>query len=469
MGLFDKIFRPKEAEAADKVSTYFRTLTAYTPAFTSWQGSIYEMELTRSAIHAVANHVSKLKPEVVGSAKPGLKGAIAIEPNPWMNTAQFLYRAATILYMDTTAFIVPLTDQTGLTVTGYYPLLPQRTEIVEVAGEPWLRYQFANGKRAAIEFSRVGILTRFQYADDFWGSGNKALSPTLDLLTIQREGMEDAVKSAATIRFMARLGQTLRPEDIKKQRDQFAEDNLAADNKTGVMMFDAKYADVKQIISRPWLIDAEQMKAIKDNVYGYFGVNEAILQNSYDENAWNAFYEGAVEPIALQLGLEMTRMTYSRQERSRGNEIMFSSNRLQYASNSTKVSVAQQLVDRGLMSNWQAAELFNLPKPPGEERWLIRGEYIDAKNLPTHTVGGVASDDQVPAAAILGPLVADARDSLRRRLEADEKRGRSLEETKAWALGKLAPLAEAHRAAGLEFDMLPFIVAVIGPDTGVPA
>jgi hypothetical protein len=288
--------------------------------------------------------------------------------------------------MDTTAFIVPLTDPTGTSLAGYYPLMAARTEIVEVEGEAWLRYTFSNGQRAAIEFSRVGVLTRFQYADDFFGSGNQALSPTLDLLTIQREGMEEAVKSAATIRFMAKLGQTLRPEDIKAERDRFAADNLTAENKSGVMMFDAKYADIKQIESKPWLIDAEQMGLIKANVFSYFGVNEKILQNDFDEDAWNAFYEGAIEPFALQLGLEMTRMTFTRAERARANEIMFSSNRLQYASNTTKASVVTQLVDRGLMSNYDAADVFNLPKPPGEERWVIRGEYIDIANLPTNTV-----------------------------------------------------------------------------------
>jgi len=390
-GLFEKIFGPKPAQQADAVSAYFKTLTAYTPAFTSWQGSIYEMELTRTAIHAVANHASKLKPEVVGSARPKLGAMLAVAPSDYQNTAQFLYRLATILYMDTVAYIVPLTDITGSSVVGYYPLLPNRTEIIEVAGEPWLRYSFSNGQRAAIEFTRVGVLTRFQYADDFFGSGNQALSPTLDLLTIQREGMEEAVKSAATIRFMAKLGQTLRPEDIKKERDRFAADNLSADNKSGVMMFDAKYADIKQIESKPWLIDAEQMALINANVFSYFGVNEKILQNSFDEEEWNAFYEGAIEPFALQLGLEMTRMTFTRAERARSNEIMFSSNRLQYASNTTKVSVVTQLVDRGLMSNYGAAEVFNLPRPPGEERWVIRGEYIDIANLPTNTVENAKS------------------------------------------------------------------------------
>ena len=63
MGLFDRIFRrPQERIKADHT---FQTLTAYQPVFTSWNGMLYEAELCRSAIDAVARHASKLKVEMV--------------------------------------------------------------------------------------------------------------------------------------------------------------------------------------------------------------------------------------------------------------------------------------------------------------------------------------------------------------------------------------------------------------------
>jgi len=402
LGLFDKLFGGKAATDADRVTSYFRALTAYTPSFMSRTGGLYEMELTRSAIHAFASHVSKLKPEVSGAAKSSLAPLLQYQPNKFMDTSKFLYRLATILSVTTTAFIVPLTDATDSVITGFYPLLPGRAEIMEFAGEPWLRYTFANGQRAAIEFTRVGILTTHQYRDDFFGDGHDALSPTLDLLDVQRQAMTEAVTSSAAIRFFARLAGTLRPEDIKAERDRFTLDNLSADNKSGVMMFDAKYADVKQIDSKQFVIDADQMKLIKDNVFGYFGANDAILTNSYDENGWNAFYEGKVEPFALQLGLVMTNMVYTARERSFGNQVMFSSNRLQYASNTSKLAVTTQLMDRGLLSNYGAADIWNLPQPDGPERWVIRGEYIDISNLPGHTV------DQAKAAAAAALAAATA-------------------------------------------------------------
>ena len=391
MSLLDKLFKPREVKAAEQITAYFKTLSAYTPVFRSRQGGIYEMELTRAAIHAFATHCSKLEPEVVGSARPNLKATLKTAPNPFMNTAQFLYRLATIVEVDTTAFIIPLTDQMGVHVTGFWPLQASVCELVEFQGEPWLRYQFSNGQKAAIEFSRVGVVTKYQYADDFFGGGNTPLAPTLDVLDMQRQAMEDAILQSANIRFLARLGQVLRPEDITAERNKFSTDNLSADNKSGVIMVDSKYADIKEIESKPWVIDAAQMALINGNVYSYLGTNEKILRNEFDEVVWDAYYEGKVEPLGLQIGLELTRMTYTARELAAGNCIMLSSNRLQYASNKTKIAVVTQLVDRGGMSNYQMARVFNLPQPPGPERWVIRGEYIDIDNLPTHTVDNAKS------------------------------------------------------------------------------
>ena len=150
MGLFEKIFT-KYGQTKDARQT-FQTLTAYRPAFTSWNGMLYESDLVRSAIHAKAKHASKLQMQVLGSAKPKLKTRLAAEPNEWQTWGQFLYRTSTILDMQNTAFVIPVTDIFGA-VSGIYTVLPSRCEMVEYQGEAWLRYQFSNGKYAAVPFN----------------------------------------------------------------------------------------------------------------------------------------------------------------------------------------------------------------------------------------------------------------------------------------------------------------------------
>ena len=379
MGLLEKIF-PKQ-QTKEKVDGYFKTLNAYTPAFSTYSGSLYEMELTRAAIHSFATQCGKLKPEIQGSAYKNLEKILQFKPNPYMDTYKFIYRLATILSVDTTAFIIPLYAEDYQSIVGFYPLLPQNTEIVQVAGEPWLRYTFRNGQKAAIEFSRVGILTNYQYEDDFFGSGNKALMPTMKLLDIQKQGIEEGIKQSAMLRFMAKVGQTLRPEDIVKERNRFAADNLSSENTSGVMMFDAKYSEVKQIESKPFIVDAEQMKIIQTNVYNYFGTSEAIIQNKWSEDEWNAFYEGKIEPFAIQLSLVISNMAFTQKELAYGNQILFTANRMQYASNNTKLQVSTQLFDRGILTTNQVMDIWNMPHVENGDERFIRREYIEVSKL----------------------------------------------------------------------------------------
>lgn len=382
MGLFEKLFPSKNKnKEADLVEGYFKTLNAYTPAFTTYQGGLYEMELTRSAINSFATAVSKLKPEFTGKAHKSLAKQMEFQPNPYMDTTKFLYRLATILSVNTTAFIVPLFGDDYKTITGYYPLLPQRTEVVDVKGEPWLRYTFNNGQKAAIELSEVGILTQYQYKNDFFGDGNKPLMPTMQLMDIQKQGMEEAIKQSANIRFMAKLGQSLRSEDIEKERKRFSESNLSADNQSGVMMFDSKYSDVEQIDSKPFVVDDKQMAQIKNNVFNYFGINEDVIQNNFTEYQWNAFYEGKIEPFALQLGLVMTNMTFTPNEIAHGNQIMWTANRMQYASNATKLQVSTQLFDRGILTTNDVMDIWNMAHVEEGDKRYIRREYVEANQL----------------------------------------------------------------------------------------
>lgn len=372
MGLFEKIF--KRPIGNREPQGFFQTLTAYTPIFTSWGGQIYESELVRSAIHARATHISKLSVQPQGSAKPKLQTKLKTGPNEWQTWGQFLYRLSTILDVQNTAFIVPVQDYYG-EPSGMYPVLPSYCEIVEAGGEPWIRYQFQNGDHAAIEMKYCGIMTKFQYSDDFFGENNLALTPTMELINIQNQGIAEGVKSSATFRFMAKVGNFSKAEDLAKERKRFTRENLQGEG--GVLLFPNTYTDIQQVKSTPFVIDADQMNAIKENVYNYFGVNAEVLQNKAYGDSWSAFYEGAIEPFAIQFSDVATKMFFTERERASGSFFMATANRLQYMSNTEKLNVSAQMADRGIMNRDEIREIWNLPPlPNGEgEAYTIRGEY----------------------------------------------------------------------------------------------
>lgn len=393
MGLFEKIFRPgrdRDAKkATEQAHTYFQTLTGYRPVFTTWGGEIYESELVRAAIDARARHASKLKVEFHGSARQGLVSKLKTGPNQWQTWSQFLYRLSTILDVGNTAFVVPVRDE-GYNVTGYFPLLPHKCEIVEFKDEPWLRYNFDRNKTAAVPMNEVAILTRFQYRSDILGETNHALDETMKLIHIQHQGVQEAVKTSATYRFMARLTNFAKPSDLAKERAEFNAENFKAEAGGGMLLFPNTYSDIQQIKSTPYTVDAEQLRLIQTNVSNYFGVNEDILQNAAYGDKWTAFYEGAVEPFAVQFSESMTRAMYTERERALGNFVIATSNRLQYLSNSEKLNVSAQMADRGIMNRDEIREIWNLPPLPDGlgQSYTIRGEYYLLNPDGTATVRG---------------------------------------------------------------------------------
>ena len=377
MGFLDKFFARLGKQPKGDYQGRFMLLNGRDVYFPRFGGDIYEEQRVRAAIDALARHISKLEIKFTGSAKPVTRTALERRPNMVSTWSQFMYRLATIYYNENNAIMIPLEDDSKNTV-GIFPVLQSRCEIAVFDGVPWLRYRFKNNERGAIELDRVGIMRRFQYKDDLRGESNAPLHPTMDLIGVQNQGVKEAVKNSASYKFMARLTNFTSPDDIANERKRFTAKNLASDAEGGgILLLPSTYADAKQIEMKPYVADADTVKLIDESVNEYFGVNEAILKNEAYGDAWSAFYEGAIEPFAIQFSEVLTDMLYTPREQAQGSKVMATANRLQYMSNQDKLNVTQQLVDRGIMTINDALEVWNLPPIEGGDVRVIRGEYVN--------------------------------------------------------------------------------------------
>ena len=358
LSLLDLIFK-KQMPQANR-SEFFKTFTTYRPVFHTWGGEIYESELVRSAIHAKAKAMGKLKVE-------GDLEWLAEKPNNFQTWFQFLYRLSTILDVQNTAFIVPIENVYGETI-GIYPVVPTKCEIVKHQGIEWLKYYFKTGDYAAIELSRCGMMTKFQYENDFFGEKNSALRPTMELVHLQNQAIAEAVKNSSTFRFTAKVNNFQNAKDMAKESKRFTRE-LMENEDSQILLFPNTYSDIKQIDYKPYVVDTKQLELIRQTVFDYFGVNEEILQNKSYGDSWNAFYEGEVEVFAIQFSEVLTKML--------GVPVMATANRLQYMSNADKLQVSAQMADRGLMSINEIREIWNLPPLENGEgdNFIIRGEY----------------------------------------------------------------------------------------------
>lgn len=379
MGLLDAIFHTEknkiEKDALNNARASFKMLTGYRPAFTTWGGEIYESELVRAAIDARARHISKLKVEFQGSARPSLQAKMRLAPNQWQTYSQFLYRTSVILDIHNTAIIVPVRDE-NLETTGYFPILPNRCEVVDYKGEPWLRYHFAHGQTAATPMYDCAVLTKHQYRSDFFGETNSALNETMKLVHINNEGIEEAVKNSATYRFYGTVSNFTKPEDLALERKRFSEENLSREAESGgLLLFPNTYKDIHQLSQAPYTVDADELKVIQTNIYNYFAVNEDVLQSKAFGDSWAAFYESVCETFAIQFSEAMSAAMFTTRERAQGSSVMATSNRLQYLSNADKLAVSAQMADRGIMTRNEIREIWNLPPVDGGDVPTIRGEY----------------------------------------------------------------------------------------------
>ena len=377
MGAFSKLF--EKLKIKKTLGSYFAMLDGYSPTFTTYDGGVYEMELTRACIHTFASHCSKLQPKVTGADARGIQALLDSKPNIFMTGAQFVYKAATLYEAKNTCLILPILDRFDR-ITGYYPAAANDVELREESGEPFLVYRFDSGDRAAVELSRVGVVSKFLYSSDLIGEDNRALAPTLQLLATQNQGITEGIKNSASFRFMATINNFAKEKDLARERKQWVENNLGADA-GGLALFPNNYTDVKQIQSDAKIVDPEQMQMIQDRVYTYFGANEDVLRNSTVGDSWSAYYEGKIEPFALQLSQAMTTMTYSQNERTRSNAIVWSANRLQYMTNTDKLQVSSQLFDRGILSTNDVMDIWSLPHVEDGDKRYIRKEYTEISKL----------------------------------------------------------------------------------------
>jgi hypothetical protein len=385
MGVFDRLFKPREVENRGVVDTYFKMINSYSPVFYDYKGGVYEMALTRASIDTFAKHISKANAVIKGDVYKQLQNVLNYRPNEVMSTSQFLTKLATIYKAENNAFIIPVyEDRSAARIIGFYPVRAADTKIHTVNGELMLTYTMYPSdipKKFSIPYKEVGHMRRSFYRRELYGESNAPINATMDLLTTQDQAIKNSVQQSATIRFMAKLANILQPKDVKAEQERLRDINLSTDNNGGVFVYDAKYSDMKQVDSKPFTVDAEQMKLINENVYNYFGTNQRILQNTASESEWEAYYEGELEPFLIELSQVMSNMLFNISEMNKGSMLIWESSRLQYASTPTKMNLWTQGFDRGLFTHNDGARIFNMGERPDGDKYYIRREYAEVQKL----------------------------------------------------------------------------------------
>ena len=347
--------------------------------FYSWDGKLYKSDIVRACIRPKIKAIGKLIPEHIRNNKqegfainpePYIRFLLE-EPNPYMSGQVFFEKMTMQLALNNNAFAVLVRDENGYPTEMYNVPCVSAEAIYDNKGLLYIKFTNKNGKIVTFPYTDIiHIRQDFNDNDIFGESPRESLLPLMNVISTTDQGIIKAVKNSGVIRWLLKYNSSLRPEDLRKNVKQFTEDFLSTENEGGAAGVDSK-AEAQQIDPKDYVPNAAVMDRTTKRIYSFFNTNEKIVQSSFDEDEWNAYYESKIEPVAMKLTNEVTRKIFSRRERGFGNKIMYSANNLQYASMSTKLGL-QAMVDRGAMVPNEWREVLNLPPIEGGDKPLLR-------------------------------------------------------------------------------------------------
>ena len=385
--LFKRLFGSDTEAINQERYTEFKLLDGNKAIFTPYRGEFDKDPDVLTCIDAIARNGAKMHPKHLRESEGQieyLKGKtyrfIAEQPNELQNAYQFYYQVIATLELYNEAFIYIKRDK-DLNIEGLYPLIYTEGKYYEWQDKLYLKFKFGRNSEKYVPMDSCIHLTRFLGDDGLSGGSIKPIIKTLSMKHILDEGIINAIRTTSSIRGIVKSTKALlKPEDVKKMRDQFVRDFIIDGDRTGVGGLDAT-TDFIPVHITPTTASEAQIKEIDDKVLSYFGINKNILQSSYNENEWNAFYESVLEPIGIQMSLEFTNKIFTPTQKFFGNKIIFESNRLQYASNNTKIELIRYASN--IMTVNEQREVFNLAPIEGGDIFLI-----DQNHEPNENIGG---------------------------------------------------------------------------------
>ena len=360
-------------KAQNKTYTSLQEIGTFKSIFGMFGKDIYNNIDVRACVRALSEHTSKANPRCTDKR---IERLLSIRPNVYMNGKDMLSKLRNYYEIKNNAFLFIQRGEDGRPI-GFYPVPYaefQPLTLGEGSDKDLFIQFFFNGTATnsyVLPWDDLVAIRKDYIFSDIAGESNEALLPTLETCKTIDEGIQNAIKSTANLRgILKSLKAMLSPDDIKKQKDQFVADYMNINNTGGIASLDATQ-EFQPIEMKPTTASADETKDYRDRIFTYFGVTENFVKSKYTETDYDAIYEAKIEPFLVCLSLELTGKIFTDREISFGNRVYYESNRLQFASIKTKLSLVA-LVDRGLMTPNEFREVLNLAPYEGGDEFVLR-------------------------------------------------------------------------------------------------
>lgn len=359
-------------------------------------GNLADSDIVGAIANAIASNVGKLQPQIVRRTDDGLSvrndylsRILSLRWSPELDTYSALYRMASDLVYHSNAYAVIFYTPDFLRVQSIAPVTASNVQIWEDEnGVLLFRFRWDyDGKFYTLPYQNViHIRSRFDRKRFMGTAPDGQLKNTLELIDTTGEALRAAVRNSANLKGYLKYNNFIDDDELKQKVKDFQDAYMSASNDGGIAGLDNSM-DFHEISQKTPNIPVLQSQYFRDNVYRYYGVNEKILTSTFTEAEWNSFYENVIEPISIQLSLEFTFKLLSERERGFGNKVIFTANRLQYATLQTRMTIGGGLFDRGIITINEFRELMYYEPIEGGDVRMISLNYVKTGDQSLYQVG----------------------------------------------------------------------------------
>ena len=369
-------------------------------------GNLADSDIVGSIANVIASNVGKLQPQIVRRTDEGLNvrndylsRILSLRWSPEIDAYSALYRIASDLVYHSNAYAVIFYNDDFTRITSIVPVTASNVRIWETDNGVLLfrfRWEY-DGKEYTLPYQDViHIKARYDKKRFMGTAPDCQLRNTLELLDVTGEALRSTVRNSSNLKGYMKYNNFIDDEELKAKVKEFQEAYMSVNNDGGIAGLDNSM-EFHEIAQRAPSIPVVQSQFLRENVYRYYNVNEKILTSTFTEAEWNSFYENVIEPISIQLSLEFTYKLLTERERGFGNRIIFTANRLQYATLQTRMTIGGALYDRGIITINELRELMYYEPIEGGDVRMISLNYVNTEDQSLYQVGKDDSEDPDPA------------------------------------------------------------------------
>lgn len=377
--------------------TYAKMLNGASPVFNQFGEDIYASDIVQNCIRCITTEMSKLQPKHIRTdnitgmqsvVNSSINRLLKFGPNELMTTTDFMENITYLREIYKNAFIYPTYKEIPIgdgyvrrEYTGLYPLNPRQVDFLQDAsGKIFIKMYFSNFFDYTMPYADIIHWRKDFGANEFMGgdatgkANNEAILKQLKINDIVNQGLEKGIKAGLTIRGLLKVNTMMNDEKQEKERTAF--EQKLTNSESGILAIDLKN-DYIPLSLDPKIIDKDTMEFLDKRIINNFDVSLPILNGTFTEEEYQAFYEKKLEPMVISLGRAFSKTLFTTRELEVGNEVIFYSQGLMFTNMANKISAVDVLSSRGTLTDNQILAIFGYPPFEGGDVRHMSLNYIN--------------------------------------------------------------------------------------------